>query len=222
MITRSSQLISNFNVRAGSKLSLNGFYAFESARSNTDGAGSFPANQYDLSTEYGRAGFDVRHRVQFNGSWSPKWGLRFSPFVTLASGRPFNIITGSDLNHDGLYTDRPAFGSAVRTPFGAFDPAPTAGETIIPRNYGHGPGLLAVNLRVAKTITLREPPDGKKGEPLQLVLSLNARNVLNHPNFAAPDGNLSSPLFGQSTALVNSGGGAYGTRRLDLQIRFEF
>jgi hypothetical protein len=152
-----------------------------------------------------------------NGSWSPKWGLRFSPFITLASGRPFNITTGQDTNGDGLYTDRPAFAQN-----GGFDLAPPAGARIIPRNYGSGPGLVAVNLRVGKTIILREPADKKSGDPLQLVLSVNARNIPNHPNYATPDGNLSSPLFGQSTSLINGGGGALGTRRLDVQIRFEF
>jgi len=107
-IFRQDQLITNFNARAGSKLSFSGFYAFGSAHSNSDGPGTFPANQYDLSSEYGRAGFDVRHRLQLNGSWSPNWGLRFSPFITLASGRPYNITTGEDTNGDGLYTDRPA------------------------------------------------------------------------------------------------------------------
>jgi hypothetical protein len=49
---------------------------------------------------------------------------------------------------------------------------------------------------------------------------VNARNAINHPNFGAPDGNLSSPLFGRSTGLV--GGGNGGNRRLDLQLRFDF
>jgi hypothetical protein len=53
------------------------------------------------------------------------------------------------------------------------------------------------------------------------VFSVNARNILNHPNFASPDGNLSSPLFGRSTSLVN-GNGSSGNRRLDLQMRFNF
>jgi Carboxypeptidase regulatory-like domain len=221
-VFRQDQLITNFNVRAGSKLSFSGFYAFGFAHSNTDGAGTFPANQYDLSSEYGRAGFDVRHRLQLNGSWSPKWGLRFSPFITLASGRPFNITTGKDTNGDGLFTDRPAF-----APGGGFDLAPPPGAAIIPRNYGSGPGLVAVNLRVGKTFILREPADKKSGDPLQLVFSVNARNILNHPNYAMPDGNLSSPLFGRSTSLISGGGGGggggvLGTRRLDLQVRFEF
>jgi hypothetical protein len=225
-VFRQNQLITSVTARVNSRFSLNGSYVFGNAMSNSDGAGTFPASQYDLSHEYGRAGFDIRHRFQLNGSLSTRWGLRFSPFLTIASGRPYNITTGHDLNSDGLYTDRPAYAlngagpGVVATPYGFLDPVPHAGESIVPRNLGDGPGLIAANLRVAKTIDLGEPKSGK-GSGRQLVFSVNARNFINHPNFAPPDGNLSSPLFGQSTALVN-GNGSSGNRRLDLQARLNF
>jgi hypothetical protein len=56
-----------------------------------------------------------------------------------------------------------------------------------------------------------------------LTFSVSARNVLNRVNLAPPIGNLSSPLFGESNALV---GGPYSfgsaTRRIDLQVLFSF
>jgi hypothetical protein len=57
------------------------------------------------------------------------------------------------------------------------------------------------------------------------MLSVSARNVLNHPNFAAPTGDLSSPYFGQSLSLA--GFGPFGTpttynRKIDVQLRFMF
>jgi hypothetical protein len=226
---RQSQLITNVNAKISSKLTLSGFYAFGYANSNTDGAGTFPANQYDLRPEYGRAGFDVRHRVQFNGSIATRWGLRFSPFVTIASGRPYNITVGRDLNGDSLYTDRPAFAtdlnrpSVVRTTSGAFDLAPLPGQVIVPRNYAQGPGMVAANLRVSKSFKFGEDSSGGKkpsGDPKQLTFSVNARNVINHANFNVPTGNLSSSLFGYSTGVM--GGGQGGVRRLDLQVRFDF
>jgi hypothetical protein len=222
---RQNQLITNLNARVNKKLTFSGLYVFGSARSDTDGAGTFPANTYDLSSEYGRAGYDIRHRFQLNGSLMTRWGFRFSPFVTLASGRPYNIITGTDLNGDGLYTDRPAFAtdlsrpSVVSTPVGVFDVAPLPGQKIIPRNYGNGPGTVAVNLRVGKTFLIGEAKPSS--DPKQLTFSVNARNLLNHQNFASPDGNLSSPVFGTSTSLAN-GQGLSGNRRLDLQVRFDF
>ena len=184
--------------------------------------------------EYGRAGFDVRHRVQLNGSIEAPWGLRLSPLLTAASGRPFNVTLGRDLNNDTLFTDRPAFArdpnrtSVVRTAFGAFDLAPQAGQAIIPRNYGQGPGQFAMNLRLTKTIEIggdRKAPKSQPGakesgrDPYELIFSISARNLLNHPNLANPVGNLSSSLFGRSVALA---GGAAGSRRLDLQVRFSF
>ena len=225
-VYRQNQLTTNVNARINAKLSLSGFYVYGRAMSNTDGAGSFPSNQYDLSTEYGRAGFDIRHRFQFNGSIATKWGLRLNPFLTITSGRPYNITTGRDLNGDGLFTDRPSFAAdpgatGVRsTPYGVLDPTPRPGETIIPRNYAEGPGMVAANLRLSKTFGLGEHKPGKDAEH-QLVFSVNARNVLNHPNLGQPDGNLSSTRFGESTTLV-SGGGTTGNRRLDLQVRFNF
>jgi hypothetical protein len=225
-IYRQDQWMTNLTARVNSKLTFNSYYVYGHAMSNTDGASTFPANQYDLAGEYGRAAFDVRHRFQINGSWATRWGLRFSPFLTITSGRPYNLVTGRDLNGDGLYTDRPAFAlspaqaGAITTPYGLLDPLPKPSEAVLPRNLGNGFGLVAANLRFSKVFTLGEVKPGKD-DPLQIVFSVNARNILNHPNFGAPDGNLSSPLFGQSTALV-SGGNSSGNRRLDLQLRFNF
>jgi hypothetical protein len=56
-----------------------------------------------------------------------------------------------------------------------------------------------------------------------LTFTVAARNVLNHPNLATPVGNLNSPLFGQSNALMGppfSSGSA--NRRIDLQMLFNF
>lgn len=72
---------------------------------------------------------------------------------------------------------------------------------------------------------------GQTGKRYNLTLSVQAQNLLNHVNPGAPVGNLSSPLFGQSTQLGGfggfggpggPGGGAAGNRRLDIQLRFSF
>ena len=136
---------------------------------------------------------------------------------------------GRDLNVDTLFTDRPAFasdlsrGSVVHTAFAVFNLAPAAGQTLIPRNYGQGPGQVSVSLRLAKIFKLGEGGKGQR-DPMELTISVQARNLLNHPNLASPVGNLSSSLFGQSVALVSGGGGnsASGNRRIELQIKFAF
>jgi hypothetical protein len=61
-----------------------------------------------------------------------------------------------------------------------------------------------------------------------LTFSLNFQNLLNHPNFGPPVGNLGSSLFGQSTSTAGFFGGFGGggnpayNRRIDASIRFTF
>jgi hypothetical protein len=225
---KQDQLVTTVNARVSPKVSFTAAYTFGKARSDTDGAGTFPANPYDLRPEYGRAGFDVRHRMQWSGVFSGPWGLRLSPLLVASSGRPFNITLGQDLNGDTLFTDRPAFATdptrpGVRqTAFGAFDLSPLPGQAPIPRNYGRGPGLEALNLRLAKSFKLGKEAKGKR-DPMELTITAMARNALNHPNLALPNGNLSSPVFGQATALVSGGGNsAGGNRRVELQLKLSF
>ncbi len=156
-IFRQNQLIFNVRSRFHSRVSLFGFYALNKAMSDTDGAGSFPANPFDLRADYGRSSMDIRHRVFLGGSLDGPVGLRFNPFIILQSGRPFNITTGTDGNGDLIFADRPSFATdlsdpdVVVTALGAFDTTPDPGASIVPRNFGSGPSLTAVNLRLSKT-----------------------------------------------------------------------
>ena len=63
----------------------------------------------------------------------------------------------------------------------------------------------------------------RSSQRYSLTFSANARNIFNNVNPAPPIGNLSSALFGQSTALA---GGVFNTqsanRRIDLQMMFSF
>ena len=152
-----NQFIATLGSRLSRNITFNANYTFSKANSDADGTGSFPANSYDLSGEYGRAGNDVRHRFTLFGNFRTRWGISLSPFLIVSSGRPFNITIGRDLNGDTLFTERPAFATDLTKPgvlvtrFGNFDPNPTAGSQIIPRNFGHSPGSLIANLRVSKT-----------------------------------------------------------------------
>jgi len=64
------------------------------------------------------------------------------------------------------------------------------------------------------------------GKKYNLTLTLSARNLLNHANYASPSGNLSSPFFGQYTSLASGfgpmGGASTFERKIDLQLRFQF
>ena len=139
-------------------------YSTGKAQSDTDCAfgnlnNCFPANSYDLSGEYGRVSFFPRHNFTFGGSFAlPTLKLQFNSFVVARTGQFFNITTGQDNNGDGIFNDRPAFADSLTTPqdlratrLGNFDVNPKPGQTIIPRNYGEGPGLLSVNMGVSRT-----------------------------------------------------------------------
>jgi hypothetical protein len=160
------------SVRSGfsKKLTLFSNYAFSKAKNDTDGAGTFPANQYDVSDEYGRASFDVRHRFFVGGNYTLPWyGISLSPLVFVNSSQPFNITTGIDSNGDRLFTDRPALATSATlpqnlrvTPFGDFDIRPAPGTPLIPRNFGEAPAFMNVNLRVGKTWTFGDLPNSRR------------------------------------------------------------
>ena len=242
---KQNQLSVNVIERLKSVATLWATYVLSDAHSDTDSADTFPANTYDLSTEYGRSALDVRHSFYLGGWITGPLNLSFSPLVFYRSGAPFNITTGRDTNGDRLYAERPALASdltrpsVVLTRFGAFDLDPVAGQTIIPRNYGRGPGYFSVNLGVSRTFSFgpesKVTAAAKRGNQnsfgrffsrkYTMTFTIQVENLFNHSNPASPIGNLSSPLFGQS----NSSAGAYGfgsnpagNRRIEIQIYFSF
>jgi hypothetical protein len=156
-----NQFIVNFNSRLTRTASLNAYYVLAKANSDTDGSGTFPANPYNLSTEYGRASGDIRHRFVMTGNIRAPWGITLNPFIIVQSGRPFNITLGRDINGDTLNTERPSLALAGAdcsdtlnfkcTPYGNFKLTFAPGDVMIPRNFGEGPGSTTVNLRVSKT-----------------------------------------------------------------------
>jgi len=160
---KQNQLMVNSNVRIGSKLQLFGYYSLSYANSDTAGVSSFASNSYDISQDYGRASFDVRHRLFLGGSIGLPYLFRLSPFMVFSSGTPFNIVSPLDLNGDSLYNNRPSLVSTATCPgtqisgtiyctqLGTFDVLGVTG-TRLPINYGTGPNHFVMNLRLTKTI----------------------------------------------------------------------
>lgn len=229
------QLITNVNARINKNVSFTGSYVLNRALSDTDGASTFPAKPYSFSGEYGPAATDVRHRFTFTGSFNPKWDVRFSPFVTLDAGPPFDITVGRDLYGTTLFNGRPGIPTdpnkpgLILTSYGLLDPNPTPDEKILPRNYGRGPGSVMVNLRIAKTIefggerastaakraaggsnTAASQPGGSSaaqaGRRYSLSITMSIRNLLNHTNPGPIIGNITSLLFGQANQPAGGGG----------------
>jgi hypothetical protein len=154
---KQNQLIVNGSVRMGSKLSLFGYYTLNYANSDTSGAGSFPSLPGNISEDYGRASFDIRHRLFMGGTVGLPKGFRLSPFLIASSGIPFNITTGTDPFQDSQFNLRPVLAPSCAsatyvTKFGCFNPeTPGASYIPIPVNYGEGPGRFSLNLRLSKT-----------------------------------------------------------------------
>ena len=213
-------------------ISLSSSYVLNKAMSDTDGVTTFPANPYNLAGEYGPAATDARHKFTMSGTIDTKWNIRFSPLVTVQSGLPFDITTGSDLYGTTLLNARPAIATdlsrpgLIQTAYGLLDPNPTPTETVIGRNYGRGPGQMSVNLRIGKTIGLgpRSESDaagkhssgrqagGLRGvftEPennrrYRLTISASVRNLLNHNNPGPIIGNITSPIFGRANQMAGN------------------
>ena len=168
-------------------------YTLGYANGDADSPFSFPANQYDLTGEYARTGFDARHRFTFGGTIGvPRLKLSLNPIIIARSGQPFNITTGTDNNHDSLINDRPAFADSQtppcpaganpltcdlrHTPWGDFDINPKPGQKIIPRNFGEGPSFFAVNLRVSRTFGFGDMPGAKKAKAVASKQSDNSKS----------------------------------------------
>ena len=85
-------------------------------------------------------------------------GIRLSPFVTVQSGSPYDVVLGRDIYGNTLKNARPTFatascGNADATAFGDFctNPIPGSTDELVPRNYLTGAGLISFNVRVART-----------------------------------------------------------------------
>jgi hypothetical protein len=208
-IFRQNQLIANVRMNTA-KFSVFSFYMLNYANSDTSGASSFPSNPYNLMADYGRASFDVRNRFVLGGSFNAPYHFTFSPFIVANSGRPYNITIGTDANGDSIYNDRPAFANGVSgdpVVKGDFNPTPAPGGTLIPVNYGTGPGSFTVNMRFAKVFGFGK--EGGKG-------GVAPQGGGDHQHGPGPGG------FGRMGGGPWGGGGGGGTnRRYNLTLSLQ-
>ena len=248
--SRLNQLVAGANI-SYRKLFLFGSYTLSYGMADNEG---LPADPYNLRAEWGPSSYgDIRQRAA--GGITVPLPAKFSASVFLLanSGQPYNITTGLDPDSTGFPAARPALDplaapSACHSPnlkyetgFGCFNLNPGPGVPAIGRNSARGPSAVNHALRVSRTWTFG--PEGNGGAPAGgghgpggppsgkrygVVLTASTLNALNHPNFATPNGDLSSPYFGQYRSLgglaVMSHGGAPSTynRKIDLQLRFTF
>lgn len=232
-------------------------YNLNKARNTDGGQSGSPFDAYDFSREFARANFGSLNFVYAGGNYAAPGGINVNMFLIANSGQPFNITTGRDTNGDTFFSERPAFATdlnepgVIVTPLGAFDPTPSPGQTIIPRNFGRGPGFISVNMSLGKAIKFgkaiepKAPPPGGPSttpasggdqkppakppvqRPYAVNFSINATNVFNRTNKGLPVGNMSSPFFlqspsGSNTFFFGPGGGSGGNRVINLRVRLTF
>jgi hypothetical protein len=132
--------------------------------------------------EWGNAIFDQRHRFVLSGIYAAPFKFRVGGIASLASGLPFNFVTGSTNSGDnGGTADRPVINGAV-----------------VRRNAGRGRAIYEVSPFVERPIALGS-------ERVQLLLRGEAFNVFNHPNFVGyvgTYGNAAGPAAGFGTPLA--------------------
>jgi hypothetical protein len=181
-----------------------------------------PQNNYNANADRGNSLFDQRHRFVFSGVYQSgrvsgsgftrlfnDWTI--APIIEFSSGRPFNIITFTDRNHDlSSGTDRPNVvpaGTGVTacgdpavassfSPTGYFQvPCDFAGDYTgnLGRNTGSKPWTIFNDIRFAKRINL--------SERVKLDGIMDLFNIVNRFNVADV-----SPLYtnaGQPTAAFD-------------------
>ena len=172
-------------------------YTLQRVYNDTDGIGAFPANNYDLSGEWSRAGFDRRHSLYVYGTLNAGRFFKLGVVFSAKTGEPYSLTTGRDDNHDGFANDRPL---GVR------------------RNSLEGPGWVTLDLRWSKDFFFHpHKKDQGKGREKgrSATIAVDAFNVLNRVNFGTFVGDLSSPFFGRPVS-------AGPARRMQASLSFKF
>ena len=144
-------------------------YTLSRGYNDTNGIGSFPSNDYDLSGEWARADFDRRHRLNLLG----RTGLKLFDLgvaLSMNTGGPYNETLGLDLFNNGRGRARP---------------------TGVPRNSLETTGFASLDLRASRDLKLGAGKDAR-----EITFGFDAFNVLNHVNYGSFVGTLGSPLFG--------------------------
>jgi hypothetical protein len=152
-------------------------YTLSKTYNNTGGITYFPADSFNPNADWARSDNDRRHKFDLLGSMHPSRFFGVGAALSLYSGKPVNVTTGSDENHDGVVNDRPDG---------------------LPRNTLHGPGLINLDVNISHEFVLSRKPK----EARTLGVTLNAFNVLNHQNDVTYIGVITSPFFGTPVAAL--------------------
>jgi hypothetical protein len=206
--------------------------------SGANGTTIFPQDNYNLRAERGNSDFDIRHRL----SWSFTYelpvlhsvpqvlgvGWQVGGILTLQTGQPFSVLTGSGNSGTGLGNDRPdligdpnAGPHTVEKWFNTdafvINQPLTFGSA--GRNIVVGPGYRDFDFSILKNT--------KFGERFNAQFRAEFFNITNHPSFALPSSILAAPNFGSlfttpDAAQNNVGLGSGGPRLIQLALKLSF
>ena len=192
-------------------------------------------DQNSPGQRWGRASFDRTHRFVFSETWDipgPAGGIQhdllggweLAAVVTIQSGSALTIADTNAKNVFGISEDRAelsgkctknqlltggAISSKLNNYFNTscFSTPPVIGADGIGTAFGNsgtgmvdGPGQANIDLAFSKAVALNWPV-----EKSSLQFRIEFYNALNHPQFANPDTNFTSPTFGViSSTAVNA------------------
>ena len=179
----------NLSRRFSRRLSMLASYAWSHAIDNVDP--DIPNQNpndpnFTGKVEKADAIFDQRQRFVLSGVYAAPWKIDFGGILTLGSGLPFNIVTGTNNSGDsGATTDRPIINGVV-----------------VGRNSGRGRPVYSFDPFLQRQFSL-----GTEGP--RLTLRAEAFNALNHANFVGYSGTWGNgaapgPGFGQPLAGVTN------------------
>lgn len=194
----------NLNKRLTSNFSLLASYTWShtinTVEADAPGGDPLDVNLPDRA-ERGDSLLDQRHRLVISGWYNLPYRFTIGGVTTAASGRPFNITVGQDVNGDGANTDRP------------FD---YATSTFVGRNTGRGTPIYETNLFLQRAFTINER--------VNLELRAEAFNIFNHPNIVARSGTLGgiNAATGGYNIPVTFGQGIGGINGVDPGRQFQF
>jgi hypothetical protein len=159
-LLRQSILMATINTRFSKRISMYANYQLTYANDLP----STPTNPYDFMQDYGRSTLDRRNNFQLFGSIQAPGAIFISPFITLRSGQPYDVLAGEDVYGDTLVNARAAFAASGSCPAGFTG---TAGDIVcsragdfttnynaasptnlVPRDYLTMAGLVSVNFRI--------------------------------------------------------------------------
>ena len=250
-----AQLRSNI----GKRLNLQTNYTWSHERDDLVNVFGGWSNPFNINLDRANGDWDVRHNLTASAVYSLPdlkganalqrgvlGGWEVSSIVQARSGLPTNIqlvsgFFGNPMRPD--YTGQPLYRSSSKWPNGNYNPAafevppgwngvwgdPSTIGTV-GRNALPGPGFIQWDFSLMKNFAITE------GSRIQFRTDFF--NILNHPNFANPDGGICLAVssttgactadgnFGRSTATVASvAGGAVGNgtaRQVQFSLRFMF